>query len=67
MIAGVFEVNPIKTSDLAANQEKACCHVKMEQIKSDMLLCAPFVKSLKVFIPWMFYLINLFAFAVALS
>ena len=48
LITGVLEVNLIKTSDLASNQEKTCCRVKMDQIKSDMLLCAPYVRSLKV-------------------
>ncbi|KAF6031831.1 hypothetical protein EB796_009836 [Bugula neritina] len=43
---GVLEVN---VDTVEEGKEKICPHVKMEQIKSDMLLCAPFVKSLRIF------------------
>ncbi|XP_067950176.1 uncharacterized protein [Watersipora subatra] len=46
---GVIEVNIYKEDEASAENGKACCHVKMEEIKADMLLCAPFVKSLKIF------------------
>lgn len=34
---------------LIERKDKARCHDRMEEIKSDMLLCAPFVKSIRFF------------------
>jgi len=53
LFTGVLEVN---VDTVEEGKEKICPHVKMEQIKSDMLLCAPFVKSLRV--STLFYLPN---------
>ena len=47
-MTGVREVNVYRDDEINSGSDKAGCDVKMKEIKSSMMLCAPFVKSLRV-------------------